>query len=285
MNSTMIYVCADDFGMSVETCERIRECAESGALNRISVFANSQMQDLEKFIPKNVSLGAHINLVEGKPVTSPDKISLLVDERGYFKHSFFGLLTLSLSPKRREMQKQLYLEMKNQIAHWKNSIAPDKSIQLDSHQHTHMIPLIFKTLMRIIEDEKLDVRYIRIPSEPILPYLSVPLLYKPTNIIKLLVLKVLNVFNKGKLKKSGIKTAVFMGILFSGKMDGDRVSRVLPHYLKTAKNRDIELLFHPGYVNRGERVMDENKKSFNEFYYSEGRKIEFNALKHLKINN
>lgn len=85
---------------------------------RICKFANA---GFGKAYSENVFVGAHINLVEGKPVTSPNKISLLADERGYFKHSFFGLLMLSLSPKRLEMQEQLYLEMKNQIAHWKKT--------------------------------------------------------------------------------------------------------------------------------------------------------------------
>ena len=159
---------------------------------------------------------------------------------------------------------------------------------IDSHQHTHMIPLIFSELLKACGEE--GIEYIRIPSEPLLPYVLSPSLYlsyRPINIIKQWLLKIFALINKKGLKKSGIKTALFMGVLFSGRMDKKRVMKVLPYYLKLAekKNTDIELLFHPGYANRGENVMDKEKKGFNKFYFSQGRRIEFEALKEIKLQN
>ncbi len=283
----MVYVCADDAGMSAESCKRIEKCVRHGALNKVSVFPNTEMEDIKDYIPQgNITLGIHINLVEGRPVSAPDEVWMLVDDRGYFKYSFEGLFFLSVSPERREFERQISLEIKRQLQRWK-IIFGDHAAALDSHQHTHMIPVIFRALMRIIREENTDVNYIRFPVEPMMPYLCTPSLYftyKPINLVKQWVLNFLGLINRCELKKSEIGTALFMGILFSGKMDEKRVRRVLPHYFKLAakQNKDIELLFHPGYAEKGETVMDSNKKSFNKFYYSKGRRMEFAALRRLK---
>ena len=286
----MLYVCADDYGMTEESCSRIEDCAENGALNKISIFPNSGLLNLDERIQdKNLRISIHINLVEGKPLSSPEDVSLLVSDNGRFKWSFGGLLLLSLSSKRKTFERQIYKEIRAQIKNCMKFISPDSAVAIDSHQHTHMIPLIFKVLMQVISDEGINADYIRVPSEPVMPYLFAPSLYftyKPANIAKQWVLKFLGSVNKKELEKSGINTAYFMGILFSGKMDEKRVNKVLPHYQRLAQKngKDIEILFHPGYLKSGENVFDEEKKSFKKFYFSKGRKIEFDTVKRLKVD-
>ncbi len=275
----MVYVCADDYGLTTDSSNRIRECVEKGALNKISIFPNS---DIDEII-EDVSVGIHINLVEGKCVSAPDEISLLADKDGHFKHSFTGLLKLSLSSRKKEFEKQVYLEIKNQIRQWQRMVGRDEDLEIDTHQHVHMIPLIFKALMDVINDEKLKVKYMRIPVEPIMPYLMTPSLYfsyKPINLVKFMILKTFKIFNNKRFKRSGIKTALFMGVLFSGRMIEKNVLAVYPYYEKIAKkkNMDIELLFHPGYIEEGENLFDINKKDFNKFYISEERKSEYDTL-------
>ena len=285
----MIYICADDYGMTEKSCDRIEECVKNGVLNRISIFPNTALSDIKKRITGiNASLSAHINLVEGKPVSDSKKVYLITDERGYFRYSFVGLLALSLSPKRKELKRQIYAEISAQLTRWSTEIAPGMPLEIDSHQHTHMIPLVFRVLMSVIRDNGYKVKYIRFPSEPILPYIKTPSLYKTyslINIIKQQLLRFFGLINRCALKKSKIGSALFMGILFSGNMDENRVNRILPHYLKLCKKtgRDAELLFHPGYIERGEDLFDAEKESFNKFYYSPGRKTEYATLKNLII--
>ena len=38
--SSVIYICADDYGISPISSKRIIECAKNGSLNKISVFPN-----------------------------------------------------------------------------------------------------------------------------------------------------------------------------------------------------------------------------------------------------
>lgn len=285
----MVYICADDYGMTEKSCGRIEECVKNGVLNRISIFPNTSLSDIKERIKYiNASLSAHINLVEGKPVSPAENVSLITDKRGYFRYSFIGLLALSLSPERKELERQIYTEISAQLACWSTEIAPGKPLEIDSHQHTHMIPLIFKILMRVIKDKGYDVKYIRIPTEPVIPYLKELSLYKTyslINTVKQFLLKFFGLINKRALKKSNINSALFMGILFSGNMDEYRVNKILPHYLKLCEKtgRDAELLFHPGYIEKGEELFDTEKQSFNKFYHSPGRKTEYATLKNLII--
>ena len=162
------------------------------------------------------------------------------------------------------------------------------SVSIDSHQHTHMIPLIFKTLMRVIEDEGLNVQSIRIPAEPILPYVFTPSLYFEYNLIGLIkqwLLKTFALVNRRELKKSKIQSAYFMGILFSGKLNEARIRKLLPHYLKLANkyNKNIEIGFHPGYVKSGEKLLDGSRQDFRKFYFSPWRNIEHETLINFKF--
>ncbi len=285
----MVYICADDYGMTEKSCGRIEECVKNGVLNRISIFPNTSLSDIKERIKYiNASLSAHINLVEGKPVSPAENVSLITDKRGYFRYSFIGLLALSLSPERKELERQIYTEISAQLTRWSTEIAPGKPLEIDSHQHTHMIPLIFKILMRVIKDNGYDVKYIRIPTEPVLPYIKELSLYKTyslINTVKQFLLKFFGLINKRALKKSNINSALFMGILFSGNMDEYRVNKILPHYLKLCEKtgRDAELLFHPGYIEKDEELFDTKKQSFNKFYHSPGRKTEYATLKNLII--
>ena len=280
----MIYFCADDYGISEGANSRIENCLENGVLNKISVLPNGKVLDLKKRLSdKDAILSLHINLVEGRPLSNPDDVDLLVSESGYFKYSFIGLFFLSISNKRKEFEKQVYTEIQSQIKFWKTAMGEDTFISIDSHQHTHMIPLIFKTLMRVIEDEGLTVQSIRIPAEPISPYVFTPSLYFEYNLIGLIkqwLLKTFALVNRRELKTSKIQSAYFMGILFSGKLNETRIRKLLPHYLKLANkyNKNIEIGFHPGYVKSEEKLIDGNRQDFSKFYYSPWRNTEYNTL-------
>ena len=286
----MVYFCADDYGISTYGNSRIENCLENRVLNKVSVLPNGEISDFKQRLSGNntTTLSLHINLVEGRPLSNPDDVDLLVSESGYFKYSFIGLFFLSISSKRKEFEKQVYKEIQSQIKFWKKAMGENISVSIDSHQHTHMIPLIFKTLMRVIEDEGLNVQSIRIPAEPILPYVFTPSLYfeyNPIGLIKQWLLKMLAFANRRELKKSKIQSSYFMGILFSGKLNEERIRKLLPHYLKLAKkhNKNIEIGYHPGYIKDGEKLLDGSRQDFRKFYFSPWRNIEHETLINFKF--
>ena len=276
----MIYFCADDYGISKISNTRIEECLKNGVLNKISVLPNSDALDFKRrLLGENVKLSLHLNLIEGYPLSKKEDVSLIVSDKGFFKYSFIGLFFLSIFGNRSLLEKQLYNEIKMQIDFWKKEMGEETPILVDSHQHTHMIPLVFKTLMRVIKEENVEVEYIRIPAEPILPYIKSPSLYfkfRPIGLIKQWLLKFLKFVNRKELKKANIKSALFMGIMFSGQLSEDKINKLLPYYKK--QNENIEIAFHPGYLESGESLIDGFRQNFKKFYYSKWRRIEYDTL-------
>lgn len=286
-NRPHIYFCADDYGMSEQTCDRIEECCRHGSLNRISVFPNSTVSDLEQRLKKlDLAVGIHLNLVEGSALCPPEQIPLLANPDGSFRHSFEGLFLLGLT-KPGELSRQVYLELDAQILRMRRLLGEKAPLILDSHQHTHMIPCVFRTLLQVLTDRQLSADMIRIPAEPLRPFLLTPSVYlrcAPINLVKQAVLKVCRVFNAPAMKKAAVRYPLFMGIALSGNMEFEKVSRLLPHYIALAEKqgRDVEVLFHPGYTDPGRSIFNVTNTKFLSFYRSEGRRKEYEALMHLK---
>lgn len=279
----MVYFCADDYGISKEYNRRIEACVEKGALNKVSVLPNGDIDDfVQKLSGKDVLLTLHLNLVEGYPLSAPEDVSLLIDENGCFKHSFIGLFLKSFSPKRKELEKQIYKEIQSQLHFWIEKTG-DRTISVDGHQHAYMIPFVFKTLMQVIRDEKLDVKYLRIPAEPLRAYLFTPSLYtsySPVGLVKQWLLKVLAFINRRALKGMSFSSAFFMGVMLSGKLNQTRVEKLLKPYLYFShkKKRNIEVAFHPGIAEQDSMLIAGSREDFGKFYYSPWRNIEFETL-------
>lgn len=275
---------ADDYGACREVSEHILDCCREGALNSLSVLPNGRdpdgcMRMLEPYRDK-VKISIHFNLAEGHCLAEPSQVPLLVDERGMFHISFFKVLLWSFTGKRKELRRQIELEMSAQLAR----ILPYvKSVRVDSHQHYHMIPLVLKSILKVVEESGREIEFIRIPAEPLKPFLKHPELwptFRPINLVKNLVLNVLNLMDMRILKIYRRKSAVFFGILLSGGMDLQRVRRLLPDFQKIAdrKNLPLEILCHPGGVQSPEALMDIENTDCVRFYTSEGRKTEKEML-------
>ena len=279
----MIYICADDYGLCENVSEHIQKCIDEGALNKVSVFPNLDRIDLQKILKdKNIRVSLHLNLVEGRCMAAADEINLIADKDGNLKHTFGGLFKSGLFHGK-EFEAQVYKEIKAQVLFWKSILPEDIPFCIDSHQHTHMIPAVFRALIKVLNDEKISSEYLRIPAEPLMPFIQTPSLYftyKPVNIIKQWLLKYLWLINKSVANKYNIPTSYFFGILFSGKMDEKRVSKVLPKYKKLAEKhgRDIEVLFHPGYTDKNECEFENKNIVFEKFYLSKNRKTEFDSV-------
>ncbi len=279
----VIYFCADDYGLCDQVSHHIRQGIHNGVLNKVSVFPNFCIPDLNSICEsKEVRLSLHLNLVEGKCMANREEINLLADKNGNLKHRFGGLFRLWLF-RTPQLEEQLYREIKAQVLFWNQHLPKGVPFCIDSHQHTHMIPAVFRALVRVLTEENIALHYMRIPAEPILPYLKTPSLYttyQPANLLKQWLLNFLWLINQKQSNAKNIPTSLFMGILFSGKMEEKRVRKMLPKYQKIAEKKglDIEVLFHPGYLSEPIRGLSENNIVFQNFYYSKKRKTEFDSV-------
>lgn len=279
----MIYFCADDYGLCEEVNAHIKQCIDEKSLNKVSIYPNLEAFELKDLLEnKNIMLSLHLNLVEGKCMANSEEINLIADKDGKFKHTFGGLFRLGLF-NAKKFETQIYKEIKAQVLFWKSILPKDTPFCVDSHQHTHMIPSVFKALIKVLSEEKIDLKYMRIPKEPLSPYIKTPSLYftySAVNIIKQWLLNLLWLKNKKYTKDYKIPASYFMGILFSGKMDEKRVNKIMPKYIKMAQKSgiDIEILFHPGYIEKSAIDYKSRNIVFEKFYLSENRKTEFDSI-------
>ncbi len=266
----MVSFHADDFALAVSSSKDIISLCQQGKVDSLSVIPNISCFDgcmklyaaASPSFPHPVTLSVHLNVMEGRPVSSPDTVKGLVDEKGLFKVSWMSLLIDSFIPwKRGTIRSQLAREIVAQIRTCIDSGSFDKAaVNLDSHQHPHHIPVFFDALMdavRELQKEGFSFSCIRNSEDPLLPYLSTPKIYakiKLANVIKCIVLNFFSIWVKRQLKKMGIAPTYLSGVFFSGAMTEANLRPVLPKLIALAerKNRPLELLFHPGQVPQEE---------------------------------
>ena len=176
-----IWFHADDYGVTAQQSERILDCFRNGALNSISVLPNAPaLKDSLKILDNadpdgnQIRRVLHLNFVEGRPLAGAENVPLLVDETGYFDKSFIRFFQWNYIKRgrtRQELARQLKLEIAAQL----RAVTTENDYRItavDSHQHYHMIPIIFDSLMEVLSDkefERLDIQYIRIPVDPVAP--------------------------------------------------------------------------------------------------------------------
>ena len=98
----MIEYHADDYGISLEQCERILDCHKNGRLNGISIMPNSEIleeaMELIKPFEDKIAYTVHLNLRDGKSNAAPEKIRHLVNSGGIYDISFGKLVLASYLP-------------------------------------------------------------------------------------------------------------------------------------------------------------------------------------------
>lgn len=280
---------SDDYGMSVQSSKYILSCCDEGVLSSVAVMPNSPVfadccQMLKPYVEQGrIAISVHLNLVEGKALSTPDKLPLLTDEEGFFCCSFEKLFLMTLSAKRSRLRREIKRELVCQIRRVQEAF-PAAELALDSHQHFHMIPLVFDTILDIIKEMSLSPRYVRLSCEPVLPFLLNPSVFvkiRPVNMVKNLLLNLFGCWDKPALRRRGIPANLFWGLMFSGNMNLFVVDELLPVFEKTAARRGLplEILSHPCPIEDTQECLDKRKKEFVDFYFSRGRFEEAAMLK------
>lgn len=287
---------ADDYGYSINTSKDMLELMKHGFLNSISIICNmptyeESMEMLYKEIPNLPYLpmmSVHINLVEGDSISN-----------GTLQDYSWGKLFIQSYLYNKNTYEYLKKEIRTQvlkvdeavkkcveIANQNNVPVTQKKIRLDSHVHTHLIPIVWKALVEVIEEEGFEVEFIRNPKEPIIPFLKQKSLVPKYNVVNMVKNRIL-MFYSGKAdkycKEHGINQMYMWGLIMSGEMDIDRIRKIYPDMKKYSQshNHDLEILFHPGLALKEENCPQMNPESSVAFNMSNNRKIENNAVRNM----
>lgn len=292
MSGLKISIHADDLGLTKNISDGILDTFDNGALNSSSIIATGAAFEYaagQAVARKGLNLALHINLVEGKPLQNSENISMLLNDRGVFGCSFQSLLIkhyFSSHAKRRQLEEQVKSEIIAQIEKFKNYFGNDINIKIDSHQHIHMVPFIFRIILEL--KSRYNIRFIRVPYEPFFigySYGAVMTLknYFALNLVKHLLLNFLSLKNKKLLPETGIECNDYtIGILFSGNMSYSAVKAALKKIAnknKKNKNIHVELLFHPGGECNARALFSNDGVEFYDFYCSDMREREGSLLK------
>lgn len=290
---------ADDYGVTTQQCERILDCYQNGVLNSISVLPNTPvlgeaLEILNRADPGGTRIRRvlHLNFVEGKPLAGAEYVPDLVDSAGYFDKSFIHFFRwnyMRTGARRRELVRQLRLEIAAQLR--AVTVENDYKITaIDSHQHYHMIPVVFDSLMEVLSEkefEHLRIHHIRIPVDPAAPLMHDAQMRRGVpriNWVKWCILKIYADRNKKRLHSKEIEAPVFLGIFYTCEMKREVVEALLPAYKAYADKRgqELELMFHPGSLTARYELLDERSKELVEFYMSDNRYYEAECLKLLR---
>ncbi|MDE6362876.1 MAG: ChbG/HpnK family deacetylase [Lachnospiraceae bacterium] len=293
-----IWFHADDFGVTAAQSERILNCYRDGVLNSISILPNTpalpeSLALLNEADPDGTRIRRvlHLNFVEGRPLAGADKVPDLVDDTGFFDKSFIQFFRWNYRKRgagRQNLARQLKLEIAAQL----RAVTAENDYKIsaiDSHQHYHMIPLVFDSLMEVLlerEFEHLGIHQIRVPVDPTAPLMHHAKMRRGVPLINWVKWCILNIYadrNKNILQKRGIEAPVFFGIFYTCEMKTEVVEALLPAYRAYAdrKNQALELMFHPGNLAARAELLDERSEELAAFYMSGSRFDEAECLKRI----
>lgn len=275
----IIDIHGDDYGYSINTSKDILDCMKKGCLDSISIICNTyafeesvkMLYDAIPSLPFLPLISVHINLPEGK---------------GNILPLSWGKLFLSSNSIKSELKKEIKSQIDKvnevienciEVARKNNISYKQKGLRIDSHIHTHPIPIVWNSLVEVIDEGKYNVEYIRNPKEPIMPFIkNIGLSYGLVNIIKNRILMLFSRKIDKYCEYHNIEKMYMWGLAMSGHMDFDKIKLIYPDMYEYTKSRgrNLEILFHPGMATRDEYSNEMNKEYFENANLSNNRHIE-----------
>lgn len=297
---------ADDYALTVNTSKDMLECMKAGKLNSISIVPNMScfaqcMDMLNEAIPSLPFLplmSVHLDFVEGHSMEGRGAAPLLTrPDSDLMGLSWGGLFKLSYLPwKRKAAKQQLKKEIKAQIERVQEAVegclkiaetngiaCAQKGLRIDSHQHSHMIPVVWEAVTELVEEEGYSLEYIRNSKEVLGVFLSEMSLwktYRPVNFVKNRLLSLYSYKVDRYCRKHRMQQMYLWGLVMSGHMDIVRIRKLYGKMnLKAEKDgRTLEILFHPGLALSQEISAEIGDEAAEDFYLSANRHVEKKAV-------
>jgi chitin disaccharide deacetylase len=159
-----IIINADDLGADTERNDGIFEAIRAGIVTSVSILANGpasrkSLETLRSLAHHPISLGFHMNLSEGKPLTP--NLRLLVGEDGNFLKKTSARAVL-MQPGDPELEREIDHELVSQMEAVLDSGL--RITHLDGHQHVHVFPAVLPVTLKIAQ--RFKIPWLRTPEEP-----------------------------------------------------------------------------------------------------------------------
>ena len=202
--------------------------------------------ELARAVPE-LSVGCHVVLVDGAPVSAPGAVDTLLAIRSGEPECFYS--SLSAFAARATMggfdREQLVLEITAQIR--KIQAAGIEVSHLDSHKHAHIFPEILRAMLRAAKI--CGVRAIRSPFVPMKAIMAQSFAGKRALLKRYGQVRILNTF-AGNFRRQTARAGLrapdgVIGVIETGSMDGI----LLRQAIEGLPDGTWELVCHPGYAD------------------------------------
>ena len=234
-----LIVNADDFGLTLPITEGTIDAFERGILTSASLVATGAAFDrAAQYAATHPDLdsGVHLMIVQGEPVLPPDNVPSLVQQDGKFLPGYGEFMARYLSGGVRD--EEVEAEWTAQIARVRG--AGVRMTHLDSIQHLHLVPGLFRIALRIARANGiLAMRFPRVPT--VLRRAEKGTVRRS---LEFLPLRLMEQSNLPYLNSSGIRTPDrFFGFHSAGHLD----QKALRSVLFGVPQGTSELVCHPGH--------------------------------------
>jgi chitin disaccharide deacetylase len=256
-----LIVNADDFGLTPGINRAIVETHTGGIVSSTTLMANALAFDdavtAARSLP-NLSVGCHVVLVDGTPVSRPEAIDTLLAIRSAEPNKFYSSLSAFAA---RAMlggfdRDQLVVEITAQIR--KIQATGLRVTHLDTHKHAHIFPEILAAVIRAARI--CGVRAIRNPIVPVKAMPARQFKHKRDLWKRYGQVRVLHTFS-GKFQKQRNRAAMLspdgvIGVVETGSFESAGYSSLLRQTLATLPEGTWEFVCHPGYNDADLRAIN-----------------------------
>lgn len=233
---------ADDLGLLYAFNEGVRSAYQRGGLASTSLRANGYAYEhaVAEVLPAcpGLGVGIHLCLNEAECVAPRACVSRLVGSDGCLRGGYAWLVRLARTPDgRNQIERELRAQIEKVIG---DGVCVD---HLNSHQHVHMIPDVFRITCRLAREY--GIPCVRLVRE--LPHLAGGLRkrlepFVNANYLKHLLLNHFALVNESAARQHGIPTTdYFVGVNYTGHMN---IGTIVAG-LNAVPYGSVEVLLHP----------------------------------------
>jgi chitin disaccharide deacetylase len=235
-----LIITADDFGLAPEVNEAVETAHSNGILTAASLMigapATADAVDRARRL-RSLSVGLHIVLTDGHPVSPPSRLPNLVDRSGRFRSDMVrSSVRIAVDP---TVRRQVAYEI---AAQFEAFVATGLRLDhVDCHKHWHLHPTISGLILDI--GQRYGMTALRAPSEPVH---VLRLIEKQTSSRLSWLTSTCAALLKARVRRRRLLAAdrVF-GLAWSGAMTEMRLAGLLAHL----PDGLTEIYFHPATSN------------------------------------
>lgn len=239
---TRVICCADDMGMRPDWDQAILRCIDAGSVHAVSVVTNGPVfgQALRALATRpSVAVGIHLNVLDGRPLSPPDRVPGLSGPSGRLDPRVGRFLVRYLTGRigREAIEREWTCQIEAGLA---GGLRPT---HLNSHFHLHMLPGLFEVVLHMARRYRIE--RVRVADQP--PWAAWSEVGAvPRELAKVGVLWALSYLAMPKLRAEGLEPVGKVRGLAMDAADAQRWMDVL----RDLPPGPTELICHPGQFER-----------------------------------